>query len=495
MPETLRYLVDRMLTRLITLWVKPDVLPEDPSKLINPQLPVVYVLEVGGVADRAALAIAVRRFNLPNPTKQLAFGAQTERSSVIVLQQRRGLFLRRHRQVLSQRLARLVAAGQDPAAGELQIVPVSVYWGRAPDKESSIFRLWFSENWQIAGRFRKLLTTLLYDGIEVKGVERLKAVADGREIVYVPCHRSHIDYLLLSYVLYIQGFSLPHIAAGINLNLPIIGGLLRRGGAFFLRRSFAGLPLYSAVFNSYLKELLQRGHALEYFVEGGRSRTGRLLPPKGGMLAMTVHAYLTQPQTPVVFVPVYFGYERLLEGGAFTSELAGGKKQRESVFALIKSLRTLREDYGRVYVSFGEPIELEPLLELHQPAWRNTAVDWERPKWVKPLIDDLGITIMQRINEAACVTPISLLATTLLATPQGCISIEELEQQLSIYVRLLKGAYANTLVTVPDIDAQHLVNHGARLGFIKTITDEIGPMVELQAGQHSRHLYQSSQSQ
>ena len=607
MPETLRYLVDRMLTRLITLWVKPDVLPEDPSKLINPQLPVVYVLEVGGVADRAALAIAVRRFNLPNPTKQLAFGAQTERSSVIVLQQRRGLFLRRHRQVLSQRLARLVAAGQDPAAGELQIVPVSVYWGRAPDKESSIFRLWFSENWQIAGRFRKLLTTLihgrhtllsiseplslnrlkssdarsdrltrklsrvlrvhfrhrriaslgpdqshrrmlvdhvlsdagvrdaidadavkygiekarrralgyaneisadvsyptvrighkllkrlwneLYDGIEVKGVERLKAVADGREIVYVPCHRSHIDYLLLSYVLYIQGFSLPHIAAGINLNLPIIGGLLRRGGAFFLRRSFAGLPLYSAVFNSYLKELLQRGHALEYFVEGGRSRTGRLLPPKGGMLAMTVHAYLTQPQTPVVFVPVYFGYERLLEGGAFTSELAGGKKQRESVFALIKSLRTLREDYGRVYVSFGEPIELEPLLELHQPAWRNTAVDWERPKWVKPLIDDLGITIMQRINEAACVTPISLLATTLLATPQGCISIEELEQQLSIYVRLLKGAYANTLVTVPDIDAQHLVNHGARLGFIKTITDEIGPMVELQAGQAAPLTY------
>lgn len=607
MPDSIRTLSDKLFTRTFRLWVKPDVLPEDPLTLINPELPVLYVLEIGGKTDRAALSIAAGALSLPPPSAPLHFAGLTESSSIVELQKHRGLVFRKQHHVLSDRLKRLVEAGHHEQAGELQIVPVSVYWGRAPDKESSIFKLLFSENWQIGGRTRKLFTTLihgrytlisiseplsfhtlkasgetsniltrklsrilrvhfrqrriaslgpdqshrrmlidhvladagvrnaiktdaakqdfsktqhrarkyayeicadvsyptvrightllkrlwneLYDGIELQGLDRLKAVADGREIVYVPCHRSHIDYLLLSYVLYIQGFSIPHIAAGINLNLPFVGGLLRRGGAFFLRRSFAGLPLYSAVFNAYLKELLQRGHALEYFVEGGRSRTGRLLPPKGGMLAMTVHAYLTQPQTPVVFVPVYFGYERLLEGKAFTSELAGGKKQRESVFALIKSLRTLKEDYGRVYVSFGDPVELDPLLDQHQPQWRDQPVGTERPDWVKPIISDLGNTIMQRINEAASVTPISLLATTLLATPRGCISKDELAQQLDIYTRLLKGAYAHTLVSIPDVDASELVKHGARLGFIKTVTDKVGPMIELREGQAAPLTY------
>jgi len=592
----------------MSIWVKPDVLPKDPMAMINPELPVIYVLEVGGTADRAALAIAARRLSLPDPADRLVFGAANERSSIDVLQRRRGLLFRKHRQVLSSRLSRLVSAGLDDDAGELQIVPVSVYWGRAPDKESSIFRLLFSENWQIAGRTRKLVTTLLhgrhtllsiseplsfralkesgdgsdelltrklsrilrvhfrqrriatlgpdqshrrmlinhvladsavrkairteaansgierarkqarkyaleisadvsyptvrilhkllrrlwnelYDGVELDGIERLKAVADGREIVYVPCHRSHIDYLLLSYILYEQGFSLPHIAAGVNLNLPLVGGLLRRGGAFFLRRSFAGKPLYTAVFNAYLKELLQRGHALEYFVEGGRSRTGRLLPPKGGMLAMTVHAFLTQPRTPVVFVPVYFGYERLLEGRAFTSELAGGKKQRESILALIKSLRTLRENYGRVYVSFGDPIELEPMLQRHEPDWRSMPVGEQRPAWVKPVIDELGNCIMQRINECASVTPISVLATTLLATPRGCISYNELELQITIYHRLLKATQARSLVTVPELDAGELIAHGTHLGFIQSTHDMIGPMVELRPGQDAPLTY------
>jgi len=192
---------------------------------------------------------------------------------------------------------------------------------------------------RILHRVLKRLWTKLYDGVELSGIDRLKAVADDHELVYVPCHRSHVDYLLLSYILYVQGYSLPHIAAGVNLNLPVVGGLLRKGGAFFLRRTFSGQPLYAAVFSVYLKEILQRGHALEYFVEGGRSRSGRLLPAKVGMLGMTIQAYLRDAKTPVAFVPVYFGYERLLEGNAFTNELAGKKKQKETVFALLKRPR------------------------------------------------------------------------------------------------------------------------------------------------------------
>lgn len=600
-------MIQRVLTRVLSLWVKPDVLPQEPASLIDPTLPVLYVLEVGGVADRSALSIACRRQGLPDPTAALHYGSLTEKSSVDVLQRRQGLVLRRHRSIMSRRLARLVEAGMESDAGELQIVPVSVYWGRAPDKESSLWRLWFTENWQFAGRTRKLLTTLLhgrntllsiseplsfttlkssgespvvlqrklsrilrvhfrqrriatlgpdqshrrmlidhvladsavrkailaeaegrrpekahrraekyayeiaadvsyptirilqriltwlwnelYDGVEVSGVHRIKTVADGHELVYVPCHRSHIDYLLLSYLLYMQGLSLPHIAAGVNLNLPVVGGLLRRGGAFFLRRSFAGLPLYTAVFNAYLKEILQRGHALEYFVEGGRSRTGRLLPPKPGMLAMTVHAYLQEPKTPVMFIPVYLGYERLLEGRAFTSELAGGRKQKESVFALIRSLRTLKEDYGRVYVNVGKPIALDTLLDAHQSDWRDLPVRDERPTWMKPVVRQLGMDIMRSINEAACVTPISLLAITMLATPRGCISRDELLQQLDRYQLLLEAAHSDTLVVVPAIDAPALIEHGTHLGFIETRQDAIGPIIQLRAGQAAPLTY------
>ena len=143
-------------------------------------------------------------------------------------------------------------------------------------------------------------------------MELLHDVANDKEVIYVPCHRSHFDYLLLGYIVYEEGLHLPHIAAGINLNMPIVGPILRRGGAFFLRRSFRGNRLYAAVFDAYLHEILVRGHSIEYFVEGGRSRTGRLLAPKAGMLAMTVNSYIKDPKRPVVFVPIYFGYEKLI---------------------------------------------------------------------------------------------------------------------------------------------------------------------------------------
>ena len=183
--------------------------------------------------------------------------------------------------------------------------------------------------------------------------QRLHDVAKEKEVIYAPCHRSHFDYLLLGYIGYEEGLQLPHIAAGINLNMPIVGPILRRGGAFFLRRSFRGNRLYAAVFDAYLHQVLVRGHSIEYFVEGGRSRTGRLLEPKAGMLAMTVRSYIKDPKRPVVFVPIYFGYEKLIEGDSFISELGGGEKKSESLFGLIRSLKALRENFGSVYVNIG----------------------------------------------------------------------------------------------------------------------------------------------
>ena len=176
----------------------------------------------------------------------------------------------------------------------------------------------------------------LYDGVVFGHVETLEQLAEGNEIVYVPCHRSHMDYLLLSYAIYVQGYAIPHIAAGINLNLPVVGRFLRKGGAFFIRRSFRGNALYTVVFMNYLAAIMARGHSIEYFIEGGRSRTGRLLQPKTGMLSMTVRSFLRDPARPVVFLPVYFGYERIVEGTTYIGELSGKPKEKESVFGLLR---------------------------------------------------------------------------------------------------------------------------------------------------------------
>ena len=170
----------------------------------------------------------------------------------------------------------------------------------------------------------------LYQGINVTNAERVRQLAqDGHEIVYVPCHRSHMDYLLLSYVLYHQGLVPPHIAAGINLNFWPAGPIFRRLGAFFIRRTFKGNKLYSTVFREYLGELFTRGYSVEYFVEGGRSRTGRLLEPKTGTLSMTIQAMLRGGTRPITLVPIYIGYEHVMEVGTY-AKLRGATKEKRA---------------------------------------------------------------------------------------------------------------------------------------------------------------------
>ena len=328
-------------------------------------------------------------------------------------------------------------------------------------------------------RFLRWLWNKIYDGIELRHVDRLHDVAKEKEVIYVPCHRSHFDYLLLGYIGYEEGLHLPHIAAGINLNMPIIGPILRRGGAFFLRRSFRGNRLYAAVFDAYLHQVLVRGHSIEYFVEGGRSRTGRLLEPKAGMLAMTVRSYIKDPKRPVVFVPIYFGYEKLIEGDSFINEMGGGEKKSESLFGVIRSLKSLRENFGSVYVNIGKPIDLEPFLKAADTNWRENASSGDRPKWLNEVIDNLGGEIMSGINAAAAVTPISLLAYVLLATPNQRIGAAELESQLKVSVDLMNRFRYSDSVTVPDWTPAEIIAHGEKLNVISRKSHIMSDVIDM----------------
>ena len=318
----------------------------------------------------------------------------------------------------------------------------------------------------------------LYDGIVLSNVENLRQLASNYEVVYVPCHRSHIDYLLLSYVIFHQGLMIPHVAAGINLNLPLIGSFLRKGGAFFLRRTFKGNRLYSSVFEAYLSAMIARGYPLEYFVEGGRSRTGRLLKPKSGMLAMTVRSFLREPGREIAFVPVYFGYEKLVEGQSFIRELRGGSKNKETVGGLLRNLPRLRDHFGKVYVNFGEPITLAPMLDHMQPNWRDKDVEHSSDS-LTGVVDQLGKRILLGINEAASVSPGALLSLVLLSTPRQTMLESNLLEQLKLMKKLLDEIPYSPWVAVTDRSPEDIISDGEALDIVIREQRDLGTVVRM----------------
>lgn len=331
--------------------------------------------------------------------------------------------------------------------------------------------------------FDLLLTWLwnrIYDGVEVHNFSRLQAHSLGNGLVYVPCHRSHIDYLLLSYVLYKRGLVPPHIAAGINLNIPIVGAFLRSAGAFFMRRSFRDKPLYSAVFHEYLHANFVRGVPIEYFIEGGRSRTGRMLAPRLGMLQMTLVSYLRNAQTPLIFVPTYIGYEKLIESKTYVRELGGQSKAKESVFGLIKAFRKLRGSFGKAYINFGEPLSLDAFLATFDSGWQSEDYSAnQRPPWFAEGSLQLGTEIVRRINNAAVVNPINLVAIALLATPKGAIGESDLIRQVDLYRELLSKLHQNTSIALPEMTGAEICAYVEKTSYLRRNKNELGDVLLL----------------
>ena len=321
-----------------------------------------------------------------------------------------------------------------------------------------------------ADRFLRWLWNKLYSGIDVQNADHVRKLAlEGHEIVYVPCHRSHIDYLLLSYVLYHQGLVPPHIAAGINLNFWPIGRMFRSWGAFFIRRTFKGNRLYSAIFREYLAELFHRGYSVEYFIEGGRSRTGRLLSPKTGMMSMTLQALQHNQTRPISVVPVYVGYEHVLEVDTYAKELRGAAKEKENAGLVLRVIKKLR-NLGQGFVNFGEPITLSNYLNQHFPEWKDQNYD-EKPQWFAPAVDEISKQVMVNINKAAAVNAMNLVGTALLSSRQRALSREQLLEQLGSYQQLLQNVPYSADIVLPSATPEAMLNHVLTL-------DRVGVLVE-----------------
>lgn len=314
----------------------------------------------------------------------------------------------------------------------------------------------------------------VFDGIEIRGFENVHGIAPGTGIVYVPCHRSHVDYLLLSFIIFRAGLRPPHIAAGANLNIPVVGPILRRGGAFFLRRSLKGEALYTAIFTEYLQGMSERGFPVEYFVEGGRSRNGRTLPPKAGILGMTVRGFINRPERPLVFVPVYIGYEKVMEGRTYLAELQGKRKRAESLLGVISAIRNLRRAFGKVYVNFGQPMSLPDHLDQRYPHWRSDKPEPEA--WLRTAVEDTANELARRINAIAVVGPVNLFALALLATPRDVADRSALERLIAHLHAILGsgpcGALAETSVSPRDI-----VDRAMQLGYAELVGHPLGDLV------------------
>ena len=591
--------------KILGLWVRVTIKPEDAVAAIAARpRPVCYVLERESHTDFAVLNGVCAKHNLPRPTRRLMMGGKRADRAYFELTRRPSLFSRRYAARAPRYLEQLIDAAAAHPQFDVDLVPVAIFWGRAPHKEISWWRLPFTEDWILVGRFRKILSVIfngrntlvyfgepirlrevmdeglseprsvrrvlrslrtilraqrassigpdlshrrtmvlqvlktqavrqavrnemqsrqlqrrpalllarkyaleiaanysqafvtfmamalgrlwnsLYDGVQLEHLENLSAVGDGVEIIYVPCHRSHMDYLLLSYIIYRKGFAVPHVAAGANLNMPLIGRLLRKGGAFFLRRSFKGDALYAVVFAKYLGFMMARGHPLEYFIEGGRSRTGRLLSPRTGMLSMTLRSYLRDPKRPVKFMPVYFGYERIVEGRTYIGELSGQPKQKESIFVLLRSIvAVLRSKFGTVHVNLGQPIDLDELLQKHNPDWRSEPSENgdSRAGWIDHAIAELAVRINTEINAAAAVTPINLVAMAILATPRQALPEVDLVGQVELYQRLLRDAPYSPLVTVTPDSGQQIVAYAESFGLLERQKHPLGDIMRMSA--------------
>lgn len=315
------------------------------------------------------------------------------------------------------------------------------------------------ESLRTADRVLSWLWNKLYQGINVQYAERVRKLAlEGHELVYVPCHRSHMDYLLLSYILYHQGLVPPHIAAGVNLNFWPAGPLFRSWGAFFLRRTFKGNRLYSTIFREYLAELFYRGYSVEYFIEGGRSRTGRLLEPKTGMMSMTLQALQRGLSRPISIVPVYIGYEHVLEVDTYAKELRGAEKEKENAGLVLRVIKKLR-NLGQGYVNFGEPIQLNHYLNLQFPEWKEPLAEGERPKWLNNAVEAVSKQVMVNINNAAAVNAKNLIGSVLLASRQRSLTREQLIEQVESYLELFKNVPYSQDVTLPTDSVDEMLDH------------------------------------
>lgn len=306
----------------------------------------------------------------------------------------------------------------------------------------------------------------VYSGYDIRpeDLERLRAAARHGAPVLVPCHKSHFDYLLMSWVCFYGDIIVPHVVAGMNLAIWPVSIFLRAAGGFFIKRSFSGERIHPVVFSRYLRELLDHGYPVEFFIEGGRTRTGALLRPRLGVLGMVMDAAAkASPDHQITLLPISIVYEQVAEQGSYRKELSGAEKEAESVSQLVRARSVLYRRFGRIFIRVGEPIVANEITR-QLPDWAS-ATDAER----KPILQAVGERIVHRIGRVTVVLPTMLVATSLLAHPRQGITHADLLARATRLRAFLARAGALEADTLRSFDAalQHALERFVAEGHIR----------------------------
>jgi glycerol-3-phosphate O-acyltransferase len=317
----------------------------------------------------------------------------------------------------------------------------------------------------------------VFSGLEISGLDRVVECMKEHPVVLVPCHRSHFDYLILTYIFHRNYLSPPHIAAGINLSFWPMGPLFRGAGAFFIRRTFDDNELYKTVFRKYLTFLIREGYTQEFFIEGGRARTGKMLSPKLGMLSAIVNAFVQGVRQDLYLVPVSIHYGRIPEEEAYRREMSGEEKERESFGALLRARSILSHRYGTAHVSYAEPISLGdtlgPLIERFRSGGADPVVEEEKRRFIQRL----GFRLLREVNAVAVAGATSVSATALLGAPRAACRLEDFLMIAHTLTELLRVQRVQLTASLVRNEASHFRESLGWLetgGLVQRLTDSDG---------------------
>lgn len=299
----------------------------------------------------------------------------------------------------------------------------------------------------VAYVFKKIWARM-FSGIVAIDFDQVVSKVRHHPVVLVPCHRSHLDYLILTYLFHLHFVSPPHIFAGINMAFWPLAPFLRASGAYFVRRTFADNELYKNVFKQYLSFLIREGYTQEFFIEGGRSRTGKMMTPKMGMLSALVNAYLTGVRSDLYLVPVSIHYGRILEEDAFQFELRGGEKEAESFSSLLKARKFLRQRFGTVYLSFAPPVSLREALGEKRARFSEGAGEEAVEEEKRKFVQKLGFRLLHDVNDCSVAGATSISASVLLGGPHRGTRYDDYARMANALAKLVKSMGIKTTASL-----------------------------------------------
>ncbi len=331
--------------------------------------------------------------------------------------------------------------------------------------------------------YRQGYGAIVYDRDQVA---RLNALGQEVPLAFLPSHRSNLDRLSLQYLKWENDLAPNHTAGGINMNFFPVGPLIRRTGVFFIRRSFKDNSLYKFVLQSYLDYLVENRFPLEWYLEGGRSRSGKLLPPRFGLLSYVVDSWRRNKAEDVVLIPISIAYDQIQDLGSYTSEASGGIKEKESLGWVLSAIRSLRRRYGNIHVRFGEPISVAKAMAGTEATRGSKEIELEDIALAK-----LAFEVMYRIGQVTPITPAAVVSIALLQNGGRARTVDELATSCAALDGFIEAHQLPTtepLELDDDAEVRRVIDLLAEHGNVTTF-EGIEPVFYLKPDQALRAAY------